>query len=220
MKSKMYEEDFLRWIEEQMSLYRAGRLAELDFDHIFDELEAKASEQKVALQTALRNILIRLLKLDLSPAQELRPQWIEEVTEYREQAQVRLEQSPSLLRHADTLIAKAWPQARRAAEKSFSAHGENVALPDANPYTVAQVLDFDHIPLQNTVNLDSSLPPNFPHCGWLAHQGISTYRQLTEMTADDLLDLPYSGGRHGDGKVERIQQALQSVGLSLKPSES
>lgn len=219
MKSKTYDQDFLLWIEEQMDLYRAGRLVDLDFDHIFDELEAKANEQKVALQTALRNTLLLLLKLDLSLAEELRPKWIEEITEWRDQAQTRIEQSPSLHRHAAELFSKAWPQARRAAELSFSASGQHATVPAESPFNLTQVLDFDYVPLRSDPHLDSSLPPNFPHYGWLTHQGIATYRQLTEMTADDLLDLPYSGGRHGDQKVEQIQQALLAVGLSLKPSE-
>ena len=223
MKSITYDRDLLLWIEEQTDLYRAGRLAELDLGHIFDELEAAGNEQRIALQTALRNILIRLLKLALSPPSDLSSRWIDEITNFRDQAQAKFEQSPSLQRHAAELFSKAWIQARRSTEKSFSASCQHVTMPAENPFSLAQALDADYIPLRSKANLDSSLADN-PHlppaiCGWLTHQGITTYRQLIEMTADNLLDLPYSGGRHGHRKVAQIQQALLTVGLSLKPSE-
>lgn len=44
------------------------------------------------------------------------------------------------------LFAKAWPQARRIARKSFEWHGENVQPPVDCPYTLEQVLDADFLP--------------------------------------------------------------------------
>lgn len=138
--------DFLRWTEEQTALFKAGKLAELDFENIFEELEDMGREQKVALQSLLRNIIIHLLKLELSPAIEPRPAWVEEITEFRDQAQTRIEETPSLKHYADELFLKAWPQARRAAGKSFEAYRENVTIPNENPYSLDQVLNHDFLP--------------------------------------------------------------------------
>ena len=66
MKSQTYDHDFLRWAEEQSILLRAGRVGELDYDHILEELEDRGKEQKVALQSLFRQIIIHLLKLALS----------------------------------------------------------------------------------------------------------------------------------------------------------
>lgn len=146
MKSPTYEQDFLRWTEEQVALFRSGKLSELDLDNIFEELEDMGKEQKVALQSLLRNIIIHLLKLDLSPSTDPRPAWVEEITEFRDQAQTRIEETPSLKHYADGLFIKAWPQAKRAAEKSFEAYHENVSVPDENPYSLDQVLNHDYLP--------------------------------------------------------------------------
>jgi hypothetical protein len=146
MTSQAYDADLLRWIEEQTALLRAGRISELDYEHILEELEDMGREQKVALQSLFRQILIHLLKLELSPATSPRGKWVDELVEVRSQAQTRLDETPSLQHYADTLFEKAWQQARRGAEKSFQAYGEAVQVPDICPYSKAQCLDQDFIP--------------------------------------------------------------------------
>lgn len=144
MKSSLYRHDFLLWIEEQSDLFRSGKLSELDLDNIFEELDHIGKEQKLAFQFLLRNIMFLLLKLHLSPSNNLRPSWVEEITELRDQAQTRIEETPSLEHYAEGLFIKAWPQAMRAAQKSLEAYKENVTLPNEKPYSLVQVLDHDY----------------------------------------------------------------------------
>jgi len=146
MNSSLYEQDFLRWTEQQAALLRAGRLADLDIEHLREEIEDMGKEQKLALQSLLRMILVHLLKLEFSPAHDPRNKWIEEVLEFRAQAENRLEDTPSLRYYADELFAKAWPQARKIAQKSFEIYGEDVQAPVECPYTLEQVLDSDFLP--------------------------------------------------------------------------
>lgn len=91
MTSPVYESDTLLWAEEQAGLLRAGRLGELDYEHILEELEDMGREQRVALQSLFRQILIHLLKLEYSPAQAPRGKWVDELVEFRAQAQTRLD---------------------------------------------------------------------------------------------------------------------------------
>lgn len=144
-----YEQDFLLWTEQQSSLLRAGRLNELDVEHLIEEIEAMGSEQKTALQSLMRVILVHLLKLALSPAQAPRAKWIDEVLEFRAQIEYRMKTTPSLKHHAKSLLQDAWLQARRNAQKSFVAYGETVKVPTECPYTLEQVLDQEFWPEQN-----------------------------------------------------------------------
>jgi len=64
----------------------------------------------------------------------------------RDQAQSRIDATPSLKRHAPELFAKAWQQARRAAQKSFELYDEQVQVPADCPYSIEQVLDPDYFP--------------------------------------------------------------------------
>lgn len=148
MKSILHEQDFLLWTEQQASLLRTGKFSELDDDGILEEIEDMEKEQKVVLQSLLRQTLVRLLKIGLSPTVDPRAAWIDKISEFRAQAEVRLAETPSLRHDADGLFQKAWPQARKIAEKSFAAHGEKVAVPTLCPYTLKQVLDTEFLPRQ------------------------------------------------------------------------
>ena len=153
MKSQLHEKYFLRWTEEQAALLRVGRLAEADIENILEEIEDMGKEQKVALQSLFRQVQIHLLKLDLSPSTTPRAAWIEEVSEFRDQAETRIEETPSLKHYAEELFSRAWPQARRSAEKSFQAYGEHIEIPADCPYTLEQVMDSDFLPELGNVPL-------------------------------------------------------------------
>jgi soluble lytic murein transglycosylase-like protein len=146
MTSCTYETDFLHWTQEQSAALRAGQSAALDWEHIAEALEDMGREQQLALQSLLRQILVHLLKLQLSPPWTPRAKWIEEIIEFRDQAQARIEATPSLARYAPELFSKAWQQARRAAERAFALYGEPVQVPVVCPYSVDQALDPDFFP--------------------------------------------------------------------------
>ena len=143
-----YEKDVVAWAQEQAQLLRSGQLSALDIEHIAEEIEDVGKEQKVALQSHFRQILIHLLKLNYSPAQDPRDGWIEEIFEFRAQAESRIEDVPSLKHYADELFARAWPQARRAAVNALERYRESAEIPDECPYTIYQVMDSDFLPEQ------------------------------------------------------------------------
>lgn len=149
MKSPIYEKDFLLWSEQQAAALRVGNLAALDKDGLLEELEDMGNERKEALQSLIRNILAHLLKLEYSSATDPRAGWVEEITEFRAQAETKLDDTPSLKHYAEGLHQKAWPQARKMVEKSFRAYQEKTKLPDNCPYTLNNVLDYDFFPKLN-----------------------------------------------------------------------
>ena len=146
MRSPIYEKDFLLWSEQQATALRAGNLAALDKDGLLEELEDMGNERKEALQSLIRNILAHLLKLEYSSATDPRAGWVEEITEFRAQAETKLDDTPSLKHYAEGLHQKAWPQARKMVEKSFRVYQEKANLPNNCPYTLDDVLDYDLFP--------------------------------------------------------------------------
>jgi hypothetical protein len=146
MKSPVYELDFLLWSEQQAAALRAGNLANLDTDGLLEELEDMGNERKEALQSLIRNILSHLLKLEFSTSTQTRSGWVEEITEWRAQAETKIDDTPSLKHYAEGLYRKAWPQARKMAEKSFRQYEEMAKFPSECPYSLDQVLDYDFFP--------------------------------------------------------------------------
>ena len=129
--------DPLGWSEEQAALLRAGRLNALDYEHILEELEDMGREQKLALQSLLRQILIHLLKLELSPATAPRGKWVDERVELRAQAQ-RPDSNTRLAWRTTQEISSAGPGNRIAVvrQRPSSAHGgEQVEIPEQCPYS-------------------------------------------------------------------------------------
>lgn len=52
-KSRLYDEDFYAWANEQAALLRAGRLAEADIAHIAEEIESMGKTEKRELRYEL-----------------------------------------------------------------------------------------------------------------------------------------------------------------------
>jgi hypothetical protein len=66
--SHAYETDVCAWAKEQAALLRAGRLSELDIDHIAEEIESVGSSQKRELVSRLTVLLQHLLTWQFQPA--------------------------------------------------------------------------------------------------------------------------------------------------------
>ena len=135
-----YDQDLLiGWAQAQAELLRAGRLDEIDAEHIADEIEDVGAAQAVELQTGIRQILCRLINLQLSPSHDQRHVWIAELFELRAQIETRAVNVPR--DRLTELFARAWPQARRAGK------GLGLDVPSECPYSLDQVLDSSFLPL-------------------------------------------------------------------------
>jgi hypothetical protein len=51
--SKLYEQDYYAWTEQQAALLRAGRFTELDLAHLIEEVEDMGRSQRQAVKSAL-----------------------------------------------------------------------------------------------------------------------------------------------------------------------
>src|ERR1044071_2082469 len=67
-----YERDFYSWSLEQARLIRAGRLAAIDRDNVAEEIESLGREQFNKLESALRVLMLHMLKWDHQPRRRSR----------------------------------------------------------------------------------------------------------------------------------------------------
>jgi hypothetical protein len=95
-----YEQDFYAWTQDQ-----AARLRALAGDHRFDaergaeEIEDLGASARRAMESHLLNMLVQLLKLAHSPAEQPRAGWIDEVL--RHQSEAGIHYSWSMRRYLD-----------------------------------------------------------------------------------------------------------------------
>src|SRR5215216_2809519 len=67
-----YNRDFYSWLMEQARLVREGRWDELDRDNLAEEIESLGREQFNKLESALRVLLLHMLKWDHQPDKRTR----------------------------------------------------------------------------------------------------------------------------------------------------
>jgi hypothetical protein len=94
-KQSLYEDDLYAWTTRQATLIRAGRVDELDLDHIAEELDDLGSEIYRRLESALTVLFAHMLKWDYQPERRTRS-WEATIREQIKRIAKMLEKNPSL----------------------------------------------------------------------------------------------------------------------------
>jgi hypothetical protein len=105
------EADLYSWAVRQAELLRAGRLAEIDPAAIAEEIDDVGEEQYDKLASALRILMLHLLKWDHQPDRRSRS-WAASVREQRRHVLQQLRKNPGLKSRLDEALAEAYEDAR------------------------------------------------------------------------------------------------------------
>src|SRR5256885_14879316 len=91
-----YDDDFYAWTQYQAEVPRSLRTRDNRFDreHLAEEIEDLGKSERNAVRSQVQRILVHLLKLAHSPAQDPRLHWIDPIIEAR--AALADQLSPSL----------------------------------------------------------------------------------------------------------------------------
>jgi predicted DNA-binding ribbon-helix-helix protein len=132
-----YDADLYTWVQEQVALLRAGELAALDLQNIAEELSDVGRAQYHQLESALRVLLMHMLKWDRQPEHRT-PSWIYSIREQRRRYERILAQNPGLKPRLEEARDAAYPNARDwAADETHLTPDE---FPDACPYDWNDIL--------------------------------------------------------------------------------
>jgi Domain of unknown function DUF29 len=119
---------------------RAGRLTDLDLEHLIEEVDDLGESLKRSVRSRLRTIVEHLLKLEHSPAQAPRAGWYDTVLAQR--SDLLDELTPSIRREVEPALPDLYDRARENTVTSLRKHGEHAAadgLPQTCPYTLEQI---------------------------------------------------------------------------------
>src|SRR5215208_7421964 len=106
-----YDRDLYSWAVEQAALLRAGRIAEADVLNIAEEIDDVGNEQYDKLESALRLILLHLLKWDHQPERRSRS-WRSSILVQRKQVLKVLRKNPGLQPLVGEAVSEAYELAR------------------------------------------------------------------------------------------------------------
>jgi len=141
----MYDQDLVRWSEEQARALRAaanaGWNAPIDWENVAEEIESLGKSDRRALASHIAIVIEHLLKLQASPASMPARGWADSVLRARGEIELLLADSPSLRSEVAGMITKGFPHARALVRVGLKDYGEQPVIDlDQVTYSEDQVL--------------------------------------------------------------------------------
>jgi hypothetical protein len=127
-----YWNDFYSWLMEQAAHLRAGRWDALDRENLAEEIDSLGREQFNKLESALRVLIMHMLKWDYQPQRRGRS-WMLSIKGQRLELEDVLADNPGLTPRIPEATERAYRKARIEAAKETGLD-ENT-FPEACPYT-------------------------------------------------------------------------------------
>lgn len=137
-QSDLYDVDFYAWINVTADLLRQRRFADIDIEHLAEEIEDVGKRERRALESHLRNVILHLLKWHYQP-EKRGSSWRQSIRNGRIEIQKLLRDSPSLARQLSQLLDDEYPAARADAIDETGLPED--AFPTQCPFTVEQLVD-------------------------------------------------------------------------------
>lgn len=151
----LYQTDYSAWVKRHIELLRDRRFAELDIDHLLEELSDMSKSERRELASRLLILIAHLLKWEYQyPLLSERwrefdgRSWRNTIVEQRKQVSVLLRQAPGLKSTLGETISAVYPDAVDLASKETQLPPET--FPEQCALTGAQLLDDDFFPRGNT----------------------------------------------------------------------
>jgi hypothetical protein len=142
----LYETDFHAWTQREADKLRAGRLSELDREHLAEEIESLGKAQYNELVSRLRVLLQHLLKWQYQPERRGRS-WQLTIRTQRIELEDHLADNPSLKSRLDTALPRAYRLARLDAAQATGLAPE--VFPETCLYNAVEILDQAWLPESN-----------------------------------------------------------------------
>lgn len=139
--------DYYLWALQQAGLLSSGQFERLDIENVVDEVADLARREKRNLYSAIKAVVYALIMLKEAPGAENSTEWRSELSLQRSNIESIIEDSPSLETELPSMIAKGWLTATKMAAHELLGLGIDAAVPDACLWAVAQVLDYDFMPM-------------------------------------------------------------------------
>lgn len=143
LAQSLYESDFYAWTQEQAALLRERHWAQIDLDHLIEEIDSLGKQERQQLENRLGVLLGHLLKWQFQPEQHGNS-WLATIREQRRKVEKRLNQNPSLQPYLLEAMQEAYEDAVDLAVRETNLPYKT--FPEACPYSFEQTLDNKFLP--------------------------------------------------------------------------
>ncbi len=151
---ELYQKNYTAWAEETAELLKTGRFAELDIEHLLEELASMGASEYNELESRLTVLIAHLLKWQFQ-YQQLSDKWKEfdgrswryTIIEQRARIAKRLRKSPGLKANFSEILLEAYEDALELAIKETQLPAST--FPPKCPYTIEELLNDNFYPQQN-----------------------------------------------------------------------
>ena len=131
-----YDSDFYSWSQEQGRLVREGRWSEVDRENVAEEIESLGREQFNKLESALRVLMMHMLKWDHQPERRSR-NWALTIQAQRLELDDVLSDNPGLRPRLTEAITRGYRKGRIEAAKETGL--DLKAFPASCPYSFEDI---------------------------------------------------------------------------------
>ena len=146
--TSLYERDYYGWIERNVYAIREGRIQEVDWANVAEELEDMGKSEKRALRSQLARLIAHLLKWAYQPQRRPTSQnsWHATIKHARESIHEILDESPSLSPQLPQMVTLGY---RDALAQVLAETGlPEQTFPAACPWSLQQMMAEDFWPEQ------------------------------------------------------------------------
>ena len=143
MNKTLYDQDYYLWLEHTTQLLKQGKFSGVDIPNLIDEIEGLAQNQKQALKSNIRVVLIHLLKYQYQP-EKITDSWVNSINEHRDRIYDIFDDSPGLRQYLRNEFSKVYARARKRASRETQKPLD--VFPTDCPFTIEQVLDENYFP--------------------------------------------------------------------------
>ena len=141
--TRLYEQDFYAWANEQAGLLRAGRMSAADIEHIADEIDSMGKSERRELVSRLTVLLVHLLKWQNQPVMRSRS-WSLALEEQRNCIEDHLADNRSLKSGLEEVMVAAYRNAIPGAARETGFDRD--AFPVTCPWTFDLTTDPNFYP--------------------------------------------------------------------------
>lgn len=144
----LYEKDYHQWLEMTTQLLRERVFNTVDIEHLIDEISAMGRNEKLAIKSYLRLLIIQLLKWQHQP-QNRSNEWVEIISEYRHKLNDILLESQGLKTFGLSVLQTCYQNACQTMSTEDHLpveHFPTELFSEESPFSFEQVLDIGYFP--------------------------------------------------------------------------